>query len=303
VFNSVGALNILITNPRDLPGFVKELKKWKFSAFTGVNTLFNGLLNNDEFKTIDFSSLKVTLGGGMAVQKAVAEKWKALTKKPLIEAYGLTETSPAACINPMSLKEYNGFIGVPIPSTEVEIKDEKDVEMLIQKATDENWMRQDLGSPGDMGRRDLENRLRKLQGLPPLYNNKFYEPSLEEVQKNFEEIKKGSPSFSPRQTKQVSFNDEVTRLMEQTSRQVNLENRHGKYSDWDQIELEKRLAHLKGETPNYHVNTGYSPTLDELHELFDEAKGKKHTKRRKDKRKVKTYNKKKRGKGRTHTRK
>ena len=84
VFNSVGALNILITNPRDLLGFVKELKKWKFSAFTGVNTLFNGLLNNDEFKTIDFSSLKVTLGGGMAVQRAVAEKWKALTKKPLI---------------------------------------------------------------------------------------------------------------------------------------------------------------------------------------------------------------------------
>ncbi len=131
VFNSVGALNILITNPRDLPGFVKELKKWKFSAFTGVNTLFNGLLNNDEFKTIDFSSLKVTLGGGMAVQRAVAEKWKALTKKPLIEAYGLTETSPAACINPMSLKEYNGFIGVPIPSTEVEIKDDNNKTLPI----------------------------------------------------------------------------------------------------------------------------------------------------------------------------
>jgi long-chain acyl-CoA synthetase len=131
VFNSVGALNILITNPRDLPGFVKELKKWKFSAFTGVNTLFNGLLNNDEFKTIDFSSLKVTLGGGMAVQRAVAEKWKALTKKPLIEAYGLTETSPAACINPMSLKEYNGFIGVPIPSTEIEIKDDNNKTLPI----------------------------------------------------------------------------------------------------------------------------------------------------------------------------
>jgi len=131
VFNSVGALNILITNPRDLPGFVKELKKWKFSAFTGVNTLFNGLLNNDEFKTIDFSALKVTLGGGMAVQRAVAEKWKALTKKPLIEAYGLTETSPAACINPMSLKEYNGFIGVPIPSTEVEIKDDNNKTLPI----------------------------------------------------------------------------------------------------------------------------------------------------------------------------
>ena len=124
IFNSVGALNVLITNPRDIPGFVKELSKWKFTAFTGVNTLFNGLLNNEDFKKLDFSHLKVTLGGGMAVQKAVAERWKQVTGRPLIEAYGLTETSPAACINPMTLKEYNGFIGVPIPSTEVEIKDD-----------------------------------------------------------------------------------------------------------------------------------------------------------------------------------
>lgn len=124
IFNSVGALNVLITNPRDIPGFVKELQKWKFTAFTGVNTLFNGLLNNEEFKKLDFSHLKVALGGGMAVQKAVAERWMQVTGKPLIEAYGLTETSPAACINPMTLKEYNGFIGVPIPSTEVEIKDD-----------------------------------------------------------------------------------------------------------------------------------------------------------------------------------
>ena len=124
IFNSVGALNVLITNPRDIPGFVKELQKWKFTAITGVNTLFNGLLNNEEFKKLDFSSLKVALGGGMAVQKAVAERWKQVTGRPLIEAYGLTETSPAACINPMTLKDYNGFIGLPIPSTEVEIKDD-----------------------------------------------------------------------------------------------------------------------------------------------------------------------------------
>ena len=124
VFNSIGALNILITNPRDIPGFVKELSKWKFTAFTGVNTLFNSLLNNEDFKKLDFSHLKLTLGGGMAVQKAVAERWRQVTNKPLIEAYGLTETSPAACINPMSLKEYNGFIGVPIPSTDIEIKDD-----------------------------------------------------------------------------------------------------------------------------------------------------------------------------------
>lgn len=124
VFNSIGALNVLITNPRDIPGFVKELNKWKFTAFTGVNTLFNGLLNNDEFRKLDFSALKLTLGGGMAVQKAVAERWKQVTGRPLIEAYGLTETSPAACINPMTSKEYNGYIGLPIPSTEVEIKDD-----------------------------------------------------------------------------------------------------------------------------------------------------------------------------------
>ncbi len=124
IFNSVGALNVLITNPRDIPGFVKELSKWKFSAITGVNTLFNALVNNEEFAKIDFSKLKVALGGGMAVQRAVAEKWKTITKVPLIEAYGLTETSPAACINPMNLKDYNGFIGLPLPSTEVSILDD-----------------------------------------------------------------------------------------------------------------------------------------------------------------------------------
>jgi long-chain acyl-CoA synthetase len=125
-YTSFGALNVLVTNPRDIPGFVKELKKWKFTAITGVNTLFNGLLNNDEFRKLDFSSLKLTLGGGMAVQKIVAERWKQVTGRPLIEAYGLTETSPAACINPMTLKDYNGFIGLPISSTEIEIKDENE---------------------------------------------------------------------------------------------------------------------------------------------------------------------------------
>ena len=119
IFATMGAKNILITNPRDMPGFIKELKKHKFTAFTGVNTLFNGLLNNPEFKDVDFSSLKLTLGGGMAVQKVVADRWKEVTGVPLIEAYGLTETSPAACINPMNLKAYNGKIGVPISSTEM----------------------------------------------------------------------------------------------------------------------------------------------------------------------------------------
>lgn len=124
IFFSVGGLNVLITNPRDIPNFVKELKKWKFTAFTGVNTLFNALLNNADFRKLDFSSLHVTLGGGMAVQEAVADEWKKVTKKPLIEAYGLTETSPAACINPMTLKDFNGYIGLPISSTYVSIKDD-----------------------------------------------------------------------------------------------------------------------------------------------------------------------------------
>lgn len=131
VFSSIGALNVLITNPRDMQGFIKELKKWKFTAITGVNTLFNGLLNQEDFKTVDFSALKLTLGGGMAVQKAVAEKWKQVTGKALIEAYGLTETSPAACINPMSLVAYNGSIGLPICSTEVRIKNDAEVDVAL----------------------------------------------------------------------------------------------------------------------------------------------------------------------------
>lgn len=124
VFMKIGGSNVLITNPRDLPNFVKELGKHKFTAITGVNTLFNALLNTPGFDRLDFSSLKLTLGGGMAVQRAVAERWKQVTGVPLIEAYGLTETSPAACINPLTLKDYNGSIGVPIPSTEVSIRDD-----------------------------------------------------------------------------------------------------------------------------------------------------------------------------------
>ena len=129
VFSSIGAENVLITNPRDIPGFIKELKKHKFTALTGVNTLFNGLLHNENFKEVDFSDLKLTLGGGMAVQKAVAQKWKEVTGVPLIEAYGLTETSPAACINPLNLKEYNGMIGLPISSTIVKIIDDEGNEL------------------------------------------------------------------------------------------------------------------------------------------------------------------------------
>ena len=124
VFMKLGGLNYLITNPRDMPGFVKELAKIPFTAITGVNTLFNGLLNTPGFDKIDFSHLRVTLGGGMAVQRAVADRWKQVTGCTLVEAYGLTETSPAACINPMDIPHYNGSIGLPIPSTDACIKDD-----------------------------------------------------------------------------------------------------------------------------------------------------------------------------------
>jgi long-chain acyl-CoA synthetase len=124
VFMKIGGLNHLITNPRDMPGFVKELSKVKFTAITGVNTLFNGLLNTPGFDKIDFSNLRLTLGGGMAVQRAVADRWKQVTDCTLAEAYGLTETSPAVCINPLDIAAYNGSIGLPVPSTEVCVKDE-----------------------------------------------------------------------------------------------------------------------------------------------------------------------------------
>ncbi|WP_434030544.1 long-chain fatty acid--CoA ligase [[Pseudomonas] boreopolis] len=124
VFMKFGGRNHLITNPRDMPGFVKELGKAPFTAITGVNTLFNGLLNTPGFDQLDFSNFKLSLGGGTAVQRAVAERWKKVTGCTLVEAYGLTETSPAACINPMDIAEYNGSIGLPVPSTEACVMDD-----------------------------------------------------------------------------------------------------------------------------------------------------------------------------------
>jgi long-chain acyl-CoA synthetase len=124
VFMKFGGMNYLITNPRDMPAFVKELKASNFTAITGVNTLFNGLLNTPGFDELDFSKVKFCLGGGMAVQRAVAERWKKVTGVTLIEAYGLTETSPACCMNPTHLKDFNGSIGLPIPSTVCCIQDD-----------------------------------------------------------------------------------------------------------------------------------------------------------------------------------
>ncbi|MEO6064575.1 MAG: AMP-binding protein, partial [Lysobacterales bacterium] len=124
VFMQLGGRNHFIVNPRDMPGFVKELATSGFTAITGVNTLFNGLLNTPGFEQLDFSKVHIALGGGMAVQRAVAERWKKLTGVTLVEAYGLTETSPAACMNPLDLAEYNGSIGLPLASTEISIRDE-----------------------------------------------------------------------------------------------------------------------------------------------------------------------------------
>ena len=125
----IGAHNLLITNPRDMPGFIKELKKVKMSVFTAVNTLFIGMMNNPEFANIDFSKLKYTIGGGMAVQNFVADKWQEITGRPLAEGYGLSETSPLVTCNPLDGTERKGTIGLPAPNTEVSIKDEdgKDV--------------------------------------------------------------------------------------------------------------------------------------------------------------------------------
>ena len=130
-FFKIGATNLLITNPRDIPGFIKEIGKYPFTTITGVNTLFNAMINNPDFAKLDLSQLKLTLGGGMAVQRAVAERWKQITGVTLIEAYGLTETSPAATMNPLDMPEYNGCIGLPISSTEVTIRDDdgKDLPM------------------------------------------------------------------------------------------------------------------------------------------------------------------------------
>jgi long-chain acyl-CoA synthetase len=130
-FFKLGATNVLITNPRDIPGFIKEMGKHRFTAITGVNTLFNALLNNSEFENLDFSRLHITLGGGMAVQQAVAEKWRKVTGKPLVEAYGLTETAPAVCINPLDLVEFNHAIGLPISSTDISIRDDMGTEVPL----------------------------------------------------------------------------------------------------------------------------------------------------------------------------
>jgi len=130
-FLMIGAKNLLIANPRDIPGFVKEWSKYPVTVMTGVNTLFNALLNSPDFAKLDFSSMRVTLGGGMAVQAPVAERWLKTVGVPLLQAYGLTETSPAATINPLDLHDFNASIGLPISSTEVSVRDDSGAEVPV----------------------------------------------------------------------------------------------------------------------------------------------------------------------------
>jgi long-chain acyl-CoA synthetase len=119
-----GATNVLIPNPRDIPAFVKEMGNWKFNVFPGLNTLFNALLANEDFKQLDFSHLQLTLGGGMAVQQPVAERWMALTGCNISEGYGLSETSPVATANRFDATKFSGNIGLPLPSTDIVIRDD-----------------------------------------------------------------------------------------------------------------------------------------------------------------------------------
>ncbi|WP_371316307.1 long-chain-fatty-acid--CoA ligase FadD [Shewanella sp. NIFS-20-20] len=136
LFLKKGANNLLITNPRDIPAFVDDLKKHPFTALTGVNTLFNALVNNPKFAELDFSHLKLSIGGGMAVQRAVADKWQNITKTRLLEGYGLTEASPLVTCCPYNLDGYNGSIGFPAPSTDIQIRNE-DGQVLAQGETGE----------------------------------------------------------------------------------------------------------------------------------------------------------------------
>lgn len=133
-FMQAGIVNILITNPRDMSGFIKELKRQPFSFMTGVNTLFNALLHHPDFEKINFKDFIFTLGGGMAVQESVAKKWKQVTGVPLIEAYGLTEASPAVTIGPMNMKDFNHSVGLPVPSTDIKICDEMGQELDFDQA-------------------------------------------------------------------------------------------------------------------------------------------------------------------------
>ena len=130
----MGGTNVLVADPRNIPAFVKVLSQYRFVSLPAVNTLFNGLINDPGFAKVDFSKLRFAIGGGAAVQRPVAERWHAITQTPLVEGYGLTECSPTVTVNPFDLKEFNGSIGLPVPSTEVSIRDGEGRELPPGKA-------------------------------------------------------------------------------------------------------------------------------------------------------------------------
>jgi long-chain acyl-CoA synthetase len=129
-----GGCNLLIPNPRDIPGFIKEMQSHKFTAISGLNTLYNALLNNPDFSKIDFSGLRLASAGGMAMQRAVADRWQKATRVPILEGYGLTETSPVVTTNPVTITEHTGSIGLPLPSTIVTIRDDGGRELPLGSA-------------------------------------------------------------------------------------------------------------------------------------------------------------------------
>ena len=159
-FITLGGTNLLITNPRDMPGFVKELGKYPFTAITGVNTLFNGLLNTPGFKDLDFSHLKMSLGGGMAVQRPVAERWQNVTKTRLLEGYGLTECAPMVTLSPYNLASYDGSIGIPAPSTDIKIIKEDGTEAAIGEPG-EMWVKGPQVMKGYYNRQDATDEILK----------------------------------------------------------------------------------------------------------------------------------------------
>lgn len=151
LFLKFGGTNLLITNPRDMPGFVKELGKYKFTAISGVNTLFNGLLNTPGFSELDFTSVKLSIGGGMAVQRAVAERWLATTKCDLLEGYGLTECAPVVSFVPYTIGKYTGSIGVPAPSTDIRLVSDEGEDVAAGEAG-ELWVKGPQVMKGYLGR-------------------------------------------------------------------------------------------------------------------------------------------------------
>ncbi len=153
LFTRAGGHSILITNPRDMKGFCKTLQQYPFTAITGVNTLFNGLCNTNAFKALDFSKLRLTIGGGMAVQKSVSDAWEKVTGVPILEGYGLTETSPVVSMNPLNAKTYSGTIGLPVPNTDIQIRDDNNNQLGFKEAG-ELWVKGPQVMEGYLNRPD-----------------------------------------------------------------------------------------------------------------------------------------------------